>query len=250
MIATHGCFFPRRQARRYIAVVLYPWKGYFDIIGSVDVFVIYDDVQYSKNHWYNRNLIKTQAGTNWLTIPVSKAEGAHQRIDEVTIAQSFAEQHWRTIAQIYARARHNAYASALLEPLFGRIAELSKLSDINVLLLREISAALGIKTEFVRSSDLHAVGDRSARLLAIIQELGGATYLSGPAAQSYLDTALFEAAGVEVEWVDYSGYPEYQQLYGPFEPAVSIVDVLMNEGPEAMHSMKFPLRFQGSTKPT
>lgn len=240
------------QAARRVAILqscYIPWKGYFDIIGSVDVFVIYDDVQYSKNHWHNRNLIKTQNGPKWLTIPVSKSEGAHPRIDKVTVARPFAAQHWRTITQTYARARHQLYTTALLEPLFDRVAGLSNLSEINVLLLREIAQALGINTEFVRSSDLRASGDRSARLLAIVQELGGATYLSGPSAKSYLDTGLFEAAGVEVEWMDYGGYPDYQQLHGPFEPAVSIVDLLMNEGAAAMNAMKFPFRSQGATTP-
>lgn len=241
---------PRAVRRIAILQSCYiPWKGYFDIIGSVDAFVVYDDVQYSKNHWHNRNLIKTQNGPKWLTIPVSKAQGAHQRIDEVTIAKPFAEQHWRTIVQAYASARNYAPASALLEPLFQGIADLSKLSDINILLLREISKALGIRTEFVRSSDLQASGARSARLLAIVQELGGATYLSGPSAKSYLDIGLFEAAGVAVEWMDYGGYPDYQQLHGPFEPAVSIVDLLMNEGPAAISAMKFPLRSQSAMTP-
>jgi hypothetical protein len=127
-----------------------------------------------------------------------------------------------------------------LEPLFKRIAGLDTLSAINMLLLEEISRALGIKTRFVRSSDLQAIGERSARLLAIVEELGGGTYLSGPSAKSYLDTAIFAAANVSVEWMDYGGYPEYHQLHGAFEPAVSIVDLLMNEGPRGAEAMKFP----------
>ena len=225
----------KTEARR-IAILqscYLPWKGYFDIIGSVDVFVIYDDVQYSKNHWHNRNLVKTASGTTWLTIPVSKADSAFQPIDTVTIPHPFAEKHWRTIRQTYARAPFMAEVETLLYPLYERAADMTLLTDVNVLFLKAISAHLGFDTRFVRSSDLQAGGGQTERLINICRQLGGTRYLSGPAAASYIRQEEFDAAGIALEWMDYSGYRSYRQLYGDFVPAVSIVDLLLNTGPQA-----------------
>lgn len=215
-----------------------PWRGYFDIIGSVDVFVILDDVQYSKNHWHNRNLIKTTTGSSWLTIPVSKAEGAFQPIDRVTIAQAFAEKHWRSIKQAYARAPYMKTVGPVLEDLYGRVGEMKLLTDINMLFLEALSNYLGLATRFVRSSELDARGGQTERLVNICQELGADRYLSGPSAATYIRRDEFDAAGIALEWMDYSGYPAYGQLHGGFIPAVSIIDLLLNTGPDARRYMK------------
>jgi len=219
-----------------------PWKGYFDIIGSVDVFVILDDVQYSKNHWHNRNLIKTATGSSWLTIPVSKAQGAFLPIDRVTIAQPFADKHWRSIKQAYARAPFMETVGRELEDLYRQAGELNLLTDINVLFLKALSNYLGLPTAFVRSSELNARGGQTERLVNICRELGAARYLSGPSAAAYIRQEEFDAAGIALEWMDYSGYPAYAQLHGDFVPAVSIVDLLLNIGPEARQYMKAKVR--------
>lgn len=219
-----------------------PWKGYFDIIGSVDEFVVYDDVQYSKNHWHNRNQIKTPGGTAWLTIPVSKADGAFQRIDHVSVAEPFAARHWRTIAQNYAKAPFMDEVGPILEQLFEQAAALTRLSDINLIFMRAIATYLGFDTRFTHSRELSAAGGPTERLVNICKELGGTHYLSGPSAADYLQTSAFEAAGLEIEWMDYSGYPPYRQLHGEFVHAVSIIDLLLNTGPQARSYMKAPLR--------
>jgi hypothetical protein len=218
-----------------------PWKGYFDIIGSVDVFVIYDDVQYSKNHWHNRNLIKTQHGTKWLTVPVSKADGAFQKIEDVRLPQPFAAKHWQTISQAYARAPHYARYESQLGEFYRKASETQSLSELNALFLKAISDLLGLATKFVWSRDLAASGVKTDRLLAICQELGANRYLSGPAAKSYFEMEKFDAAGIAVDWMDYSGYPQYPQLHGPFEHGVSIIDLLFSVGPEARDYMKMPV---------
>lgn len=223
-----------------------PWKGYFDIIGSVDVFVIYDDVQYSKNHWHNRNRIKTQQGPLWLTVPVSKAEGAHQNIEDVRLPQPFARKHWQTISQAYAKAAHFQTYAAKLEALYREAEAFTSLSELNVHFMKAISRELGLAPKFIHSSEIDAPGEKTGRLLTICRALNATHYLSGPSAKAYLETDKFEAAGIAVEWMDYSGYPEYPQIHGPFDHAVSIVDLLMNTGPDARNFMKSPLRADGS----
>lgn len=206
-----------------------PWKGYFNIIGSVDVFVIYDDVQFSKNHWHNRNRIKTQAGPKWVTIPVSKGTTGFQRIDEVRISQPFAIKHWRSIQQSYSKAKYFEECCGWLADLYRRADDLELLSDVNILFIKAISARLELETTFVSSTDFAKGNTPTGRLVDICRKLGCSQYLSGPSARSYLDQSCFAEAGIDIKWMDYS-YPEYPQLHGAFDHHVSIVDLIFNVG--------------------
>ncbi|MFA7381833.1 MAG: WbqC family protein [Desulfurivibrionaceae bacterium] len=214
-----------------------PWKGYFDLIGSVDEFVLYDDMQYTKNDWRNRNLIKTPNGPAWLTIPV-RQETLSQTIRETRIANPlWHKQHWKTISQNYAKAAHFKEYKDFFAELYLGATEVY-LSEINRKFLLAINGLLGITTTIRCSSEFVLAPGKSERLLALCRELGATSYLSGPAARDYLDTALFASAGISVEWMDYSGYPEYPQLFPPFAHGVSIVDLLFNEGANAPKFMK------------
>ena len=214
-----------------------PWKGYFDLIGSVDEFVLYDDMQYTKNDWRNRNLIKTPNGPAWLTIPV-RQETLAQTIRETRIATPlWHKQHWKTISQNYAKAAHFKEYKDFFAELY-RTATEEYLSEINRKFLLAINGLLGIATTIRCSSEFTLAPGKSERLLELCKTLGATTYLSGPAAGDYLDVALFTAAGIEVEWMDYRGYPEYTQLFPPFAHGVSIVDLLFNEGGNAPKFMK------------
>ena len=216
-----------------------PWKGYFDLIAHADEFVLYDDVQYTRRDWRNRNQIKTRQGLAWLTIPVAVSGRYHQRINEVAVEdETWAERHWRTIVHQYSGAAAAAECLGSLESLYLN-APRQRLSEINEHFLKGISALLGIDTPIRRSSEFLLDGDRSGRLLNICRQLEATIYLSGPSARDYLDETLFNDAGVAVEWVDYSGYPEHRQLHPPFRHDVSIVDLLLNEGHEAPRFMKY-----------
>jgi hypothetical protein len=217
-----------------------PWKGYFDLIGSVDIFVVYDDVQYSKNHWHNRNQIKTQHGLKWLTIPVSKAGSTFPMIDQVKVAEPFSKKHWVSLSQAYAKAPFFKSYAPRIEALFECVDKMEKLSEINVFLLRDLSSLLGFKTRFVMSSDLKAGGRKTDRVLAICQELNAGCYLSGPSAKDYFEGKKFDAAGIAYRWMDYSDYPAYPQVHGEFAGAVTILDLLFHTGSEARHYMKAP----------
>lgn len=215
-----------------------PWKGYFDIIGQVDRFIIYDDVQYRQRHWHNRNIIKTANGPLWLTIPVSLPSGQLSTIETVEIAGPFAEKHWKSIAASYVKAPHFAAISPAIEAMFKALADFERLSDVNYALMAGLCDLLHVKADFAWSRDIPAHGSKTERLLSICKHVGATSYLSGPAAKNYLDEKMFADAGIQVEWMDYSGYPEYPQLHGAFDHQVSIVDLIFNAGEQAKEFMK------------
>ncbi len=215
-----------------------PWKGYFDLIRGVDEFIIYDSVQYTKNDWRNRNKIKSPHGELWLTIPVHQ-KSLQQLIRETAISSPlWAQKHWRSISQIYAKAPRFAEVKDFLGELYDSAAALRLLSEVNVRFLSAICAFLGIHTRISSSEDYPQTGDRNDRLIQLIHAARGTRYLSGPAAASYLDRDRFEREGISICWADYSGYSEYTQLYPPFNHFVSIIDLLVSTGSNAVDYMK------------
>ena len=214
-----------------------PWKGYFDIIRHADVFVIYDEVQYTKNDWRNRNLIKTSNGTEWLTIPVSQ-KTLHQRIDETTVTQkNWSKKHWKTLVCNYAKAPYFKNYAADFEDFYSSIDE-DNLSEINLRFIKKINSILDIKSEIVDSKSLKLSGDKNDRLIDAIKKLNGTHYISGPAAKNYIDIDKFQTESISIEWMNYSGYPLYSQLFGPFTHEVTILDLIFNEGPNAKLYLK------------
>lgn len=208
-----------------------PWKGYFDFIAGVDEFVLFDDVQYTRRDWRNRNKIKTADGLRWLTIPVDVSGKYTQAINETRVADSnWAADHLATLRHAYARAAHAKDQWPWIEALYERAATLPLLTDVNELFLRAIAERLGITTKMSRSTDYPAQAGKNERLLAICEQIGATTYLSGPAAAGYLDVDLWREHGVGVEFKTYDGYREYPQLHGPFEHGVTILDLFFNLG--------------------
>jgi WbqC-like protein family len=214
-----------------------PWKGYFDLIRSVDEFVLFDDAQYTRRDWRNRNRIKTAQGPAWLTVPVQTSGRFHSPIKNITVADpDWGKRHWRSILASYANAPHfHAYAGAI-EALFHDSRQ-SNLSLINRRWLEFLCDLLDIRTKLSWSMDYQAQTGRTERLISICQQAGADTYVSGPSARVYLDEGLFRAAGIEVRYFDYAGYPEYEQLFPPFDHYVSVIDLLFNAGPRARQYM-------------
>jgi hypothetical protein len=216
-----------------------PWKGYFDLINSVDEFVLYDEVQYTRQDWRNRNRIKTPHGTRWLTIPVTIAGLYQQRIDETEVADpNWPSRHWDVLQQSYRRAPHFAEYAPEIEAAYASCNGEPRLSAINRRLLEAVGAILGIETRLRWSTEYSTQGARTERVVSICEQAGAAVYLSGPRGHAYLDEALFEEAGIELLYFDYDGYPEYPQLHPPFEHTVTILDLLFNAGPDAPGLMK------------
>lgn len=211
-----------------------PWKGYFDAINSVDEFVLFDCVQYTRRDWRNRNKIKTPKGLQWLTIPVEVKGKFEQKIDETKVSDSkWAKDHYLTLVHNYSKAACYEENEAWLKSLYERAGELELLSEVNHLFLSEICKKLGITTPLRRTGELEIIDGKSERLLSICKQLGAKKYISGPAAKVYLDESIFEAEGIEVGWIEYPQYSEYPQLHPPFEHGVSVLDAILNCGPEA-----------------
>jgi hypothetical protein len=210
-----------------------PWKGFFDLIGRCDEYVVFDSAQYVKRHWHNRNLIKTANGVQWLTIPVIAKGRFEQPIDQVEIEKSWADKHWRAIELAYKRAPFFEQFAPTVRSLYERAGQQSRLTDVNAIFLHGIAGLFGLTTRIVRDTAYPAQGVKTERLLGIARAAGADRYLSGPSARAYFDESMFASVGIATEWMTYDGYPEYPQLHGGFEHAVTALDLLFNTGPEA-----------------
>lgn len=211
-----------------------PWKGYFDLIHAVDEFVLYDDMQYTRRDWRNRNKLKTPQGLKWLTIPVDVKGKYYQKINETVVSDhDWAINHWKTIKQFYSKAEFFKNYENIFADLYLSCDHLH-LSKINFRFISAINLILGIKTKISWSSDYALEEGQTEKLLGICRQAEANVYVSGPSAKGYFDESLADNYGIQVEWMDYSGYPIYRQLHPPFQHGVSILDLIFNEGPYAM----------------
>ena len=216
-----------------------PWKGYFEIINMVDEFILYDDMQYTRRDWRNRNKIMTPTGLIWLTIPVENKGKFYQKINETKVLDhEWVDKHWRSIQYNYAKTEYFSEYEERIHNIYEACREESYLSKINYLFLKEICDILHINTKITWSSDYTLVDGKTERLVGLVKAAGGDYYLSGPAAKDYIVEKYFEDAGITLDWMDYSGYPQYKQMSKQFEHGVSILDLIFNEGPKASEYMK------------
>lgn len=215
-----------------------PWRGVFDQIQRADLFIFYDDVQYDKRSWRNRNQIKTPYGKQWLTIPVHSRGAQTQSIpiNQIRIAweSPWSEAHLKAIQHSYSKAPHFHRYQDLLETFYQRRDEL--LADFTIEFTMVLARELGnTHTRFLRSSEIEGItGQKTDRLIQILQAVGATHYISGPSGHDYIENEKFEQAGITLEYVQYN-YPEYPQLYPPFDPQVSVLDLLFMTGSEAPH---------------
>jgi hypothetical protein len=216
-----------------------PWKGYFDMIAAVDEFILYDDMQYTRRDWRNRNLIKTPQGLQWLTVPVVVKGKYHQKIRDTEIDNTkWPALHWKALLQNYRRSPYFDEVASWVEPLYQDEAS-THLSVLNRRFIEAVCKYLGIDTLITNSWDYDLTGGQTERLADLCVQAGATDYISGPAAKDYVDEKVFEHCGVKVTWFDYTGYPEYPQLWGEFSHGVTIFDVLFNCGKGAHRSMRY-----------
>jgi len=227
------------ERRRTVAVLqpsYLPWLGALEQIARADVFVFYDDVQYDKNGWRNRNRIRTHGdpGWSWLTVPV-KLPHAFPPLGEVSIDERapWGRKHRRAIELAYASAPHRAELERFF-PLFDSASK--SLVEIAIESTRLLASALGLSPEILRSSQLGIEGDRNLRLLEVCKSLGATDYYSGKAAEDYLDVALFEREGIRVAFQEFT-HPTYAQCHDPFISHLSAIDALLCVGPAATRAM-------------
>ncbi|WP_298764385.1 WbqC family protein [uncultured Polaribacter sp.] len=216
-----------------------PWKGYFDSISLVDEFIIYDDMQYTKRDWRNRNKIKTAQGLKWLTIPVEVKGKYYQKINETKISDDkWNTKHWDVIKQNYSKATFFKEYKSFFEDLYLTM-NYKYLSEINYSFISTICDFFEIKTKIRFSSEFNLIGNPTEKLLNLCKDSNAKQYFTGPAAKKYLDEFLFNNNNVEVKYLDYNNYKYYKQLYPPFRHDVSILDLIFNEGINAKKFLKF-----------
>jgi WbqC-like protein family len=210
--------------------MFFPWVGLFEQIRLADVYVHYDDVQFSKGSFTNRVQIKTATGSKWLTVPLLEVH-LGQRINEVRVddRQDWRRRHRELLAQVYARAPYVDEMLTLVDDIYRQpAANLAVLATASM--LRIISYFdLCPSTRFVTASELGIDGASSTRVLDVVKALGGTVYVTGHGALKYLDHELFDANGVRVDYIDYEKKP-YPQQYGNFNPYVSTLDLVANMG--------------------
>ena len=215
-----------------------PWKGYFDAIRQADVVVLYDEMQYTKRDWRNRNKIKTANGLKWLSIPVEVKGKFEQKINETKISDpSWNKNHWNMLANNYKKAAFFKENESFFKDLYLNCEE-KYLSEINFCFIKAICDRLGIAAEFIRSKEFELNGDKTEKLVNICLDLNATEYLTGPVAKNYIKESLFTEKGVRVNYLDYSSYQEYNQLYAGFEHGVTILDLIFNEGHTATKYLK------------
>lgn len=202
------------------------------MISQCDLFVLYDDMQYTRRDWRNRNKIKTPQGLQWLTIPVDVKGKYLQRINETKVKdESWAGKHLKSIQLNYKKAPSFDEWFPNIEAWYKEAEKFEYLSEINTFFIEKICAAFDIHTKIVSSSLFQIDASKTEALVSVLDQLEGCkTYLSGPAAKDYLDITPFKERNISVEWMDYSGYSEYEQVWPPFEHGVSILDILLHVG--------------------
>lgn len=209
-----------------------PWLGYFDQLRRADVFVHYDDVQFDKHGWRNRNRIKTPSGPLWLTVPVRHHGQGKPRINEISIddTSKWTKKHLASLKQYYAKAPHTARYLPELEELLHRTWP--NLAELDIAIIAVMARWLSLEAPVVRTSELAIGGAQSDRLLALCRHFGANRYLSGDAASDYLDVDLFAQNGIEVVWQQFQ-HPVYAQQHGEFVPYLSTIDLLFNCGDDS-----------------
>ncbi len=206
-----------------------PWIGYFDLINTVDEFILFDDVQYTKRDWRNKNYIKTPSGPLRLTIPVETKGKFFQKINQTQIKNAnWQKDHWNAICLNYKKSKHFNEVSNFLEKIYLD-KEFNYLSDVNASLINHVSEMLGIETKITDSREYNLQEGKNERLISLCHQSNSSIYYSGPAAKNYIEEHLFNENGIEVRWFEYGIYPEYSQLWGEFIPNLSIIDYLMNK---------------------
>ena len=211
-----------------------PWKGVFDLINQVDVFVFYDDVQYTKKDWRSRNKIKSPNGEHWITVPVITKGKREQLISEAEIdnTQNWQSKHYKSILGSYSKAPYFDQYSYIIDEIYIN-NKWKKLVDLNIFSTKLIADILGIKVEWYKSSDYNFTGDKSGeKVVKLCKQFDCNYFINGPASKAFMNQELFNKNNIELKYMEYE-YPQYKQLYPPFDHYVTVLDTIFHCGEEA-----------------
>ena len=211
-----------------------PWKGYFSAMRQATHLVLYDDMQYTKRDWRNRNMLITPNGPKWLSIPIDVKGKYHQKINEAQVSDNnWGENHWNFIKNNYKNSPYfKEYQHHFLDLYLNQ--QSPYLSDINSDFIKKIIILLEIDIKVISSKEFNLKGDKTEKLVNVCKELNAEKYYTGPAAKNYMDESLFTNNNIEIEYYNFSGYPEYKQQWEGFSHAVSILDMFFNLGPKTI----------------
>ncbi|MFK7847930.1 MAG: WbqC family protein [Rhodothermales bacterium] len=205
-----------------------PWRGYFDLIRRADHFVFYDTAQFTKGDWRNRNRIMGRNGPIWLTLPTVTSSKFGQSIAETRISDKrWSKRHLGTLqAELGRSPFFREHLVQRLVQWYDTAGDMELLSEVNRFFIEGLMSILQIDTVLHSAADIPCSGDRTGRLVSICQHLEASRYLTGPAAQNYLDIDQFQKAGIAVDWMSYPNYPSYPQAGDGFHPRMSIIEAI------------------------
>ena len=209
-----------------------PWLGYFDKIDKADIFVLLDTVQFKKNEWQNRNKIKSAQGWQWLTVPVMYKYP--QSINEVTIDNkvNWQRKHRQALVSNYKKAPYYHRVEEVLRDIFSSSWQF--ISQLNIEVVKRLVRVMGIGTPLYVASELgEFFQDPDERLVAITRHFGSGTYLAGIGGRGYMNLDVYDKGGIEVMFQDFK-HPVYHQLFGDFEPFMSVIDLIFNHGDKSL----------------
>ena len=211
-----------------------PWLGFFDKVARANLYCSFDAVQYERRGWTNRNYIRTRDGPLMLSVPVRSKDHFNTRLCDIEILTSnWARKHMRSIELAYRKAPHFDQHYAGVGAVLDLYSEGGLLMELNTDLMRYFLRALGIQVPIVQASDYSFQGEKSELVLDMCRKLNADTYIFGGEGKNYADVKAFEAAGVKPIFQEYV-HPVYPQLHGGFEPRMSVLDLLMNCGPNSL----------------
>jgi len=214
------------------------WIGYFHKIDRADKFVFQDDVQYKHREFQNRNKIKTQKDTLWLTVPVKVRRNRQQLINECEIdnTRNWPNEHLKSITQNYSKAKYFETYAEFLEDFYSQ--NWDKLIDVNIHFIKYVLQELEIETPIYLESEMRTGGKTGEdRIIEVCKHLRADTYLSGAGGREWMDLEKFDEAGIQVEFQDFH-HPVYAQLHGQFVSHLSVIDLMLNEGPNSTSFIK------------
>lgn len=219
-----------------------PWLGFFEQVHHVDLFVVYDEVAYSSKSWRNRNRIKTPEGAVYLTVPVLARGPDFPLLKDVKIDtnQPWRRSHYGAISHNYARAEFFSRYHPFIKDLYEK--EWESLVDLDMALIRFFAEELGIRTRVVLSSEtgveeaFRKSGKGSKKIDRAIfacKFFGADEFYNGKAGESLYSREEMEREGIRLTIQEFH-HPVYRQLFGGFIPYLSVLDLLLNHGPESL----------------